>query len=37
MAIMLGGRVSEELFFKVGTSGAWDDFQKCYQVARAMV
>jgi len=26
MAIMLGGRVSEELFFKVGTSGAWDDF-----------
>ncbi|MFZ5803126.1 MAG: ATP-dependent zinc metalloprotease FtsH [Candidatus Omnitrophota bacterium] len=37
IAILLGGRVAEELYFKQITSGASDDLQKATQYAHAMV
>jgi AFG3 family protein len=37
MAMILGGRVSEELHFDTVTSGASDDFKKVTQLASAMV
>lgn len=37
MAMILGGRVSEELWFDTVTSGASDDFKKVTQLASAMV
>jgi AFG3 family protein len=37
MAMILGGRVSEELHFETVTSGASDDFKKVTQLATAMV
>ncbi|KAH6633785.1 peptidase family M41-domain-containing protein [Boeremia exigua] len=37
MAMTLGGRVSEELYFDTVTSGASDDFRKVTQMATAMV
>lgn len=37
MAMMLGGRVSEELHFPTVTTGASDDFRKVTQMARQMV
>ena len=37
MAMILGGRVSEELHFDTVTSGASDDFKKVTALARAMV
>ncbi len=37
MCMTLGGRVSEELFFKRITSGAQDDLQKVTQSAYAQV
>jgi AFG3 family protein len=37
MAMILGGRVSEELHFETVTSGASDDFKKVTQLASAMV
>jgi len=37
MAMILGGRVSEELHFDTVTSGASDDFKKVTGLARAMV
>ena len=33
----LGGRVSEEIFFKRVTTGASDDFKKCTQIAQGLV
>lgn len=37
MAMILGGRVSEELHFETVTSGASDDFNKVTRMATAMV
>src|ERR1700761_3340885 len=37
MAMVLGGRVSEELHFETVTSGASDDFKKVTRMASAMV
>lgn len=37
MIMTLGGRVSEELFFKSVTGGAHDDFKKVTQIAQSMV
>lgn len=37
MAMTLGGRVSEEIFFDTVTSGASDDFNKVTRMATAMV
>lgn len=37
IAIMMGGLTSEELFLKSNSSGASDDLQKVYKVARTMV
>ncbi|KAF2860718.1 ATP-dependent metallopeptidase Hfl [Piedraia hortae CBS 480.64] len=37
MAMTLGGRVSEEMFFDTVTSGASDDFNKVTRLATAMV
>ena len=37
MCMMLGGRVSEQLFFNRITSGAQDDLQKVTQIAYTQV
>jgi AFG3 family protein len=37
IAIMMGGLTSEELFLQSCSSGASDDLQKVYRVARTMV
>ncbi|MGM0597287.1 MAG: ATP-dependent zinc metalloprotease FtsH [Myxococcota bacterium] len=37
MGIMLGGRISEELFLDTQTSGASNDLEKCTKLARRMV
>lgn len=37
MIMTLGGRVSEEIFFKSVTGGAHDDFKKVTQMAQSMV
>lgn len=37
MAVALGGRVSEELFFPTVTAGASDDFKRITKIARSMV
>ncbi len=37
MAVALGGRVSEELVFKMQTSGASSDLETCTKIARKMV
>ena len=37
LAIFLGGRTAEELFFKQISTGAMDDLQKATDIARAMV
>ena len=37
MAVSLGGRVSEELIFKMQTSGASSDLETCTRIARKMV
>lgn len=34
---ILGGRVAEEEFFKKVTTGAYDDLNKAYQMARTIV
>lgn len=34
---ILGGRVSEEIFFGKITTGAYDDLKKAYQLAHAYV
>ncbi|HEX2240663.1 MAG TPA: ATP-dependent zinc metalloprotease FtsH [Actinomycetota bacterium] len=37
LAMLLGGRVAEELVFNEPTTGAQDDIQRCTQIARQMV
>jgi len=37
MCVSLGGRVSEEIFFKQVTTGASDDFRKVTNIARGMI
>lgn len=37
MAVSLGGRISEELVFKMQTSGASSDLETCTRIARKMV
>lgn len=37
IVVALGGRISEEIFFKRVTTGASDDFKKCAQIAHGMV
>lgn len=37
IVVALGGRISEEIFFKKVTTGASDDFKKCAQIAHGMV
>jgi cell division protease FtsH len=37
MAVLLGGRVAEELVFQEVSTGASDDLQKCTNIARSMV
>jgi AFG3 family protein len=37
IAIMMGGLTSEELFLNSSSSGASDDLQKVYKVARTMI
>ncbi|OXH81736.1 hypothetical protein CA831_39015, partial [Burkholderia multivorans] len=37
LAILFGGRVAEELFLNLISTGASDDFNKATQTARAMV
>lgn len=34
---ILGGRCSEEFFFKKVTTGAFDDLEKAYKIAHAMI
>ncbi|MFN2525387.1 MAG: ATP-dependent zinc metalloprotease FtsH [Actinomycetota bacterium] len=37
LAMLLGGRVAEEIVFNEPTTGAQDDIQRCTQIARQMV
>lgn len=37
ICVILGGRISEEIFFKKISTGAYDDLQKAYQLAKAIV
>ena len=37
ICVILGGRISEEIFFGKVSTGAYDDLQKAYQLAKAIV
>lgn len=37
LCAILGGRVSEELFFSKITTGAYDDLKKAYELAFTLV
>jgi len=34
---LLAGRITEQFFFGEVTTGAYDDLEKAYQIARSMV
>ena len=37
IAVILGGRIAEEIFYGEVTTGAYDDLQKAYRTAEAIV
>lgn len=37
ICVILGGRISEEIFFGKISTGAYDDLQKAYQIAKQII